>query len=722
MLARKNTQFWDNISGGLAVTVISVPGNLAFGIVVYGLLGPEFESHALSAGFISVLAVSLISFLFSSLPGMISGPGALSAIVLGAGLKECAATINLADTALSMPEIMFLTAAFTMISAGGIQCIFGFLRLGRIIRYLPYPVLSGLLTGSGLVIVSGLIQPMLDAPFYFQLLTVFSFAVMFLGPCIISKISGALQALVLGSIIYLIGTLFQIDMGECLPPLKFDVAAFAVSEQGIRAFFSLFSNKSFALNFLGGSFSLALFATICSLIALAGVERLKGRRADGNREILIQGVANICCGFTGGIPVEANLGRTKTALQAGGKGRSAILWMTGITIFILFAAPQSTSYLSRAVFSGIVMGIGISLIDPWLVKGCRQLIRASGQTKELISNLGIAILVACVSLCVNLVAAVFIGVGIAVLMYLRQSSATVIRRVVNGKNFRSSRQRNEAESDALNIHGGKIHLLELEGGLFFGSAEAVRNCVRHLQNMGGRYLVFDFKRVTYIDLTASVVLQDLFNGLHKAGVHLSLSYITNESEIMQRLRDQDHTGVLDAIDCFQTSKEAFEHMEDTVLQDNTTDRYASDPNVNQMLGLDKFPIEISCMLIDYLQRETYRSGEIICGQGETADAVYFVYSGLAAMFVQKGSRDIRLASFGKGIFFGETALMGEPVYPATVSALSDVVVYRLNTASFGNIQKNYPELSQAIFTVVSKSLAQRLYQSYTCIAELEGGA
>lgn len=396
--------------------------------------------------------------------------------------------------------------------------------------------------------------------------------------------------------------------------------------------------------------------------------------------------------------------------------------MTGIALFILFFAPQSTSYLPRAVFSGIVMGIGIGLIDPWLVNGCRQWVRAPAPTKELASNLGIAILVAGVSLWVNLVAAVFIGVGIAVLMYLRQSSATVIRRVVSGRHFRSSRQRPAAESGALNIHGGKIHLLELEGGLFFGSAEAVRNCVDQLRDTGSRYLVFDFKRVTYMDLTACVVLQDLFNGLHKAGVHLSISYLTDASDIMQRLRDQDHTGVLDAIECFPTSKEAFEHMEDAVLKDHAAHRNSADPNVNQMLGLDKLPVDITCMLIDYLRRETYQSGDIICGQGEAADAVYFVSSGLAAMVVQKDSKDIRLASFGKGIFFGETALMGEPVYPATVRALSDVVVYRLSTAGFETIQKEYPELSRALFTAVSKSLAQRLYLSYTCIAELEGGA
>lgn len=108
---------------------------------------------------------------------MVSGPGALSAIVLGAGLKEYAGAIKVSGTLLAMPEILFLTAALTMMTAGGIQCIFSFLRLGRVIRHLPYPVLSGLLTGCGLVIISGLIQPMSDASFYFQSLTVFSLAV-----------------------------------------------------------------------------------------------------------------------------------------------------------------------------------------------------------------------------------------------------------------------------------------------------------------------------------------------------------------------------------------------------------------------------------------------------------------------------------------------------------------------------------------------------------------
>lgn len=724
-------------SGGLISAILGMPGNLAIGLILFSAVDGVTQSQALMAGMVCALAGGLCALLFSRVPAMITGPGVVSAIVLASGLDQILGVARDQGWDPTPEQVVFL-AAIILALAGLMQVGFGLARLGRVIRYTPHPVLAGLLSGAGVVIALGqarhLIAPETGLPALG--IAALSAAAMIWGTRLVPLLPGPVLALAVGGATYYglmaLGLGVEDGLGSRLTALDAGPMATVVGPGAADALNALGAVGSVLVNSmpllmetLKAAATVAVLSTLNSLIALAGVERVVGTRAALDREVAVQGVTNLVAGLAGGAPTETNLGRTKVNHAAGGRTRGSLVVYTAAVALVLILTPGVTGLLPQPVLAGMIVALGVSLWDPWILASARRLVSERFANRELLANLGVALVVVAVSLWADMILAVMAGAGLAILLYIRESSARSVRRVAGGDTVRSHRQRDPASMAVLAAHGHEIQVVTLEGGLFFGSVEAIRERLEGLANQGARSLVLDFRRVSSVDLSASVGLIDIATGLRKRAVMVVLCQVPPKSELTVL------ASTLDAIRQYDSVKHALEDCEDHLLARHAADVQAADlPDLNRMMGLDQVPEDQACMVIDHLERRTWPAGARVLAVGDPADAVYFVAAGIASLSlpatepaaVQKTTQPaIPLASFGKGAFFGESAFFGDTTHGVAVEARSDLVAYRLSRESFLALGRAHPMVAQVILAAISASLTQRLRQAFVTIAELEEG-
>lgn len=153
-----------DISGGITSGIISLPGNIIFGIIAFGPLGPEYTAQGILAGMYSSIFVGLCAALFGRTPGMISGPKAPISLVFSAVIAQFLVLLPL-DTSHPAQVSTILTLAFMVVFLSGIiQMAFGLLHFGNLIKFISYPVIAGFLNGTAILIILSQIWTFLGIP------------------------------------------------------------------------------------------------------------------------------------------------------------------------------------------------------------------------------------------------------------------------------------------------------------------------------------------------------------------------------------------------------------------------------------------------------------------------------------------------------------------------------------------------------------------------------
>src|SRR4030042_3179482 len=144
--------------GGFASMLVALPSSIAFGIAVYAVLGPEYVSYGVIAGILGAVVMGLLAPLLGGAPGLISAPCAPAAAVMGALAAEMIKSVNI-----SPPQVLVFLTLVALLS-GALQLVYGALGGGRFIKYIPYPVVSGYLSGVGVLIFICQLPKLLGLP------------------------------------------------------------------------------------------------------------------------------------------------------------------------------------------------------------------------------------------------------------------------------------------------------------------------------------------------------------------------------------------------------------------------------------------------------------------------------------------------------------------------------------------------------------------------------
>ncbi|MES2062571.1 MAG: SulP family inorganic anion transporter [Bacteroidota bacterium] len=473
------------ILAGLTVALALVPEAVAFSIIA-GL--PPL------VGLYAAFMMGLITSILGGRPGMISGATGAVAVVLVALAKS--------------HGIEYIFA--TVVLAGVIQIIVGLLKLGKLIRLVPHPVMFGFVNGLAIIIfmaqlvqfktnVNGHLEWMQGAQLYTMLgLVGLTIAIMVLLPKITKAVPAALTAIV---VVFLVVTGFGIHTKTVG-----DIAS-------IRGGFPPFhiANVPFTFDTLKVIFPYAAImagvALIESLLTLNLIDEITETRGRGNKECIAQGTANILSGFFTGMGGCAMIGQSLINISAGARARlSGIVAAVMLLVFIMFGAPLIEK-VPMAALTGVMVMVAVGTFEWVSFKMIGKIPR---------HDLIVGIVVAAITVMFdNLALAVLVGVIISALVFAWESAKRIRTRKY--------------------IDSAGIKHYEVYGPLFFGSITAFNEKFDVLNDPDE--VIIDFKESRVADMSGIEALNKLTERYHKIGKKLHLRHLSEDCRVL--LKDAD---------------------------------------------------------------------------------------------------------------------------------------------------------------------------------------
>jgi SulP family sulfate permease len=276
---------------------------------------------------------------------------------------------------------------------------------------------------------------------------------------------------------------------------------------------------------VAGALALAIIASIDTLLCARLASQPGEIRNDGDRLLVRLGAASAVAGAFGGITNGINIGPSVSNREFGGR-----TWVSVIVNALMLLAAATVlfplvTYMPRAVLSAAIMVIAVQHIDPWSKQAAAQLFdRATPRRGVVALDLAVALFVSVLSIAVHVVLAVFIGIALAVFLFVLRMSRSNVRRIYRCDLVRSRKSRGPAEMAALEAKGSAILVIELQGALFFGSAERLAQVIARETASGTGAVLLDLRRVTDVDSTGARILGDIDQSLARQNIRLGLVY------------------------------------------------------------------------------------------------------------------------------------------------------------------------------------------------------
>ena len=742
------------LNGAITGTLVSVPQTMAYGLLVGGVLGGAWAGIGVLAALYSAVLVGLTSAILGGSPVTVGGPRATTALVFAALVAQLGQ--NPALDGLPDPEAIAVALGCAAVMLSGlIQVALGGLRLGRLARYIPHPVIAGFLNGSALLVLAsqvwvatgipqaGAAPAILGHLDQLQpgtlLLTFATTAVILLTPKLTRRIPPPLVGLVLGTAAYHI--LAALDggaaLGGTLAPLPDHFALHLIVADAFGALAGP-HGKGLVLQLLPAAVSIATLATLDALLSITATDALTLRRSDSDRELAAQGLGNFLAGAFGLLPSSGSLARTSAALRAGGTTALSPILVAVFTLTITLVLAPQIGLLPQAVMAGLLIAVGIDLFDAWTPRLLRRLFDGMKAARAVAGDLLAVAVVVTTSLMVNLAAAVGVGVVMSLLSFVMQMAHTPVRRSYRASALTARLQDDESRRRFMETHGHRIAVIEMEGALFFGSVVALENMVDTLIADGIHHIILDLKRVKDVDFTGATALLRLNAKLERHHGLLVVSYVERERRRKEDSAATDRRqsfaerriwlklellGIVDSL-----GEERLAPDTDTAIRRCETHLSAMDGTTAAPAAamgdahiLRGFDAAGRRRLLRYATRHDYAPGEHVFHQGDPPDSVYFIARGRVEVVIDldKTERKLRVQSMSSGAVFGEMAMIAPAPRSANVVAVEPTCCYRLSTAAFDRLRAEQSPLAFALIANVAHIFANRLRTTNTLLAELE---
>jgi SulP family sulfate permease len=453
--------------------------------------------------------------------------------------------------------------------------------------------------------------------------------------------------------------------------------------------------------------------------ALAGstIDELTHQREDRGRAMLQQGVANVAIGFIGGLPSAGAVGRSKVNVDAGGTtGMSRVFFAAGLVLALVFGL-RFMSFVPMAAIAGVFAAVAYSLVDAWTRQATGVLWRQSlkwRMPRALAQSYGVMLLVAGIAIFVSLPLAIGSGVLVAILMFIRSNIKQPIRQIVHADRRTSRKVRPAAEAESLRTHGVRIALLELDGALFFGTAEAADQEIERLVHISDQ-IVIDFERVSEVDASGARVLLQAADAVRRAGKHLLFAGLSPRNARMRMIRDMDVHGRLDDAHFFLDADRALEHAEDrllaTLARAPVDDASLTLAEALAGSGLESDELDL---LQSMMVERRVAKGEAVFRYGDPGDSMFVLLRGQVGIFLPaahtEGDAPLgrRLISFAPGVVFGDMGLLAGAARSADAIAESDALMLELQREPYERLVAEYPAVFGKLLLNINLLLASRV--------------
>lgn len=480
-----------DIFGGVTAAVIALPMALAFGVASGA--GPQ-------AGLYGAVLIGLFAALFGGTPTLISEPTGPMTVVM---------TATIAKLITADPDQGMAMAFTVVMMAGCFQILFGALRLGRYVTLMPYTVISGFMSGIGVILIilqlgpflgqaspkGGVIGTLTQLPTLFSqavwpevLLSVFTLAVLFLMPGRLKRLlPPQLVVLILGTVLSLV--LFS----------DVDIRRIGAIPTGIPALhLPTFSVEHFQL-MLVDALVLGMLGCIDALLTAMVADSLTRTQHNSDKELIGQGIGNLMSGLFGGIPGAGATMGTVVNIQAGGRTALSGLVRAGLLMGVVLGAAALIAPIPLAVLAGIAVKVGVDILDWSFLKRAHNV-----SIKGTLIMYGVLFL----TVFVDLIVAVGVGMFIANILTIDRLSKLQSDQVktINDTDVDEDLALTPEEQALMNQARNRVLLFHLSGPMIFGVAKAIAR--EHTAMADHEVLILDLQSVPILGVTASLALEN----------------------------------------------------------------------------------------------------------------------------------------------------------------------------------------------------------------------
>lgn len=495
-ISEKSAELKGDIFGAIIATIIAFPQALAFGVA---------SGLGASAGLWGAIILSLIAGILGSNLPFVSGPTGPSAIIVAVIVGEMSGNID------KVIPILIIAAVF--------QILISLTQIPKMVKYVPYPVISGFLTGIGLIIIILQLSPLLGGAtfsstikvlmYYPELfshiniqaliLGVFTLGILFFTPkCITRFIPSQLLALVIMTgVSYYLG--FDVE--------KISGVTFSIPHAHLPHF-----SLDMIMQCIPAALTLAFIATSESLLTGIIMDSLMKVKHNSKRLVASQGIGNLFCAVTGSMYGTAATMRSVAAVKIGAKTRVASILCAFIMAVLLFKFTGFISQIPICVLAAILIKIGYDILDLKVLKVLKYAPK---------DDLYVLLAVLFLTVFYNLIFALGLGIVLAALLYAK--------RVADNTNIKVNEYKPDAytpyETKVERDSHYKIRILHIDGQFFFGS---ITQIVSHFDELlETEYIILNYSSNSELDMSAIFALEDIIVRLEAQKIKLCL-VIPNE--------------------------------------------------------------------------------------------------------------------------------------------------------------------------------------------------
>lgn len=510
----RSISFFDNARGnffgGLTAGIVALPLALAF--------GEQTELGAI-AGLYGAIALAIVAAIFGGTKTQISGPTAPMTVVSAVVIADAIAYAGDFNTA-----IPIIIATFFL--AGAIQLGMGLIGIGKYVRYMPYPVVSGFMSGIGVIIVitqvfpffgvnapaggpMGTIRSMHQIPEILNVASVsvalITIGIIYLLPRVTKVVPASLVALVAVSA----GAFFFLDSDSILRINSRGPIPTGLPELQL-GFVAVFSNFQHMIVVFEYAFTLAALGAIDSLLTSLVADNMTKTRHDSDRELVGQGLGNMAGALIGGLPGAGATMRTVINIKSGGTSPLSGVIAGLFLLAVLLGLGSLVGHVPNAVLAGILITVGIGIIDYKGLRHLRTVPRADAV---------VMVLVLALTVFVDLLVAVAAGMVLSALLFMKNISDVIEHRTQSAPLRNFSREIPWAdERDLIARRGERIFIKHLDGPLFFGFANRFQELVSKLPDL--EVVIIRMDRVPYMDQSGLYALEEAVLDLRSQGIRV----------------------------------------------------------------------------------------------------------------------------------------------------------------------------------------------------------
>lgn len=707
-----------NIISGSLLALVNISVAVSVAALLFAQTDPRLMVPGIAVLLMGTLVTGLGGSLFSDHKAVICSPR--NGLVPGFAVMVSSIYISF-DSQYSIAAEATIIAAIMVstVVVGLFLLLLGRLKLGNLVRYIPYPVTGGFFAGIGYIFIQGGLtvaggeQPSFEAVSNSEFIQLVTPAVA-LALCLIMGKMFRDNALSVPAILFAAGLIFYAVL--FLNEIGLDEAAANGLLPAIESTGSLIPvfNWDYVqeirwmviMEQADGIVVVALLCSVMLLLDVSGIELLAQKDLNPDHELQVMGYTNVVNGALGGFPGVHDVSDTALVETLGGKGRLTGFIYSTLVVAAILAGAEFMKIVPTFLLGGLLIYVGLEFLIDWVWKARDELP---------LSDYVVVILILIVIILSDILQGVTFGFFVAIILFVvNYSKLSVIKIETNGSDHASNVDRDLETRELLNKEGNRVLILVLQGFIFFGTADklitSIRNRIKDPEAYKVDFLVLDFHHVSQLDTSAIITFSKLAQLSDREGFHIVISG-ADDGSLKQLVKhgfftfgDQEWKRVYK-----EQLDTAVDWCERSILADLKIDTGEHKLALADVLGRIAYEESDVKLLSDFFVTENRKAGEYLFNEGDKGESLYFVGSGTVLVVLKALNQKERiLRKYKSGAILGEMAIYTGENRTASVRIEEDAQLFRLDKEKLEEMSRKFPASTAALHTYIVRVLAERL--------------